>query len=101
MTILHRFKPLAIGSLLALTLAAPAVAQNWTPMRTQRAWHINMTARQGTLVGLSPVAAKIQFDDGRQRVFSVSHGQYERLRGDVGSTISFDVRHGVLHATTA
>jgi hypothetical protein len=87
---------LAVSALLAgPMLASPADA--YGASRPQSAWHTNMTDRAGVLVGLSPVAAKVAFDTGRQRIFSISHGSYERLRSYIGDYISFDVRHNVLH----
>jgi hypothetical protein len=68
--------------------------------RMQSSWHINMHDRDGMLVSISPVAAKIRFGDGSKRVFAISHGSYERMRSYVGDFISFDVRHDVLHMSS-
>jgi hypothetical protein len=64
-------------------------------------WHVNMSDVSGKLVDISPVAARVRLDNRTTRTFSISHGQYERLREDVGRRISFDVRHDVLYATSA
>lgn len=47
-----------------------------------------MTNQFATLVGVSPVAAQVRFDDGKTRTFSISHGEYDRLRGMDGEYIS-------------
>jgi hypothetical protein len=70
-------------------------------MKPQVYWHVNLTDASGRLVDLSPVAARVIFDDRTARTFSISHGQYERLRNDIGHPISFNVGHDVLYATDA
>ncbi len=100
---------------LAVSLAAPAAAQpaqccqapnwflavNYGSPQSEGYWHINMMGRNGVLIGLSPVAARVRLSDGTVRTFSISHGQFERLTNFVGREISFDVRHDVLQFDAA
>jgi hypothetical protein len=93
----------AAATALAL-LAAPALATTWSAgatkpmqqMHHENAWFVNMSDASGTLVGVSPVAAKVQLENGNTKTFEISYGQYEKLKGMVGQYISFNVAHDVL-----
>jgi hypothetical protein len=81
----------------ALTLVAiPAIAVE-SPTKGVPTWDVNMANGYGTLVGASPVAARIRFDDGTTRTFSISHPTYQQLEAERGAYISFSVQHNVLY----
>ena len=112
----HWVQTIVVGSAL-LALTAPAGAQaRWTgptdqnqnaPATTMSSgstggpeyWHVNMAGGFGKLLSISPVAARIQLQDGTTNTFSISHAQYEKLKSMVGLSIGFEVRHDVLYSS--
>jgi len=95
--ILRNLLPAAAAATALTLLTVPAFASN----AHQSSWHVNMTDAGGTLLGISPVAARVQLDDGTTRTFAISQCEYEKLKGMTGMYISFDVRHDVLQETNA
>jgi hypothetical protein len=83
-------------ALLALTTAtAFAATRNTTPSTRT----VNIPNGFGTLVGISPVAARVGFDNGTTQTFSISRHQYKELRDMVGTPLWFHVDDNVLYIT--
>ncbi|HTU81460.1 MAG TPA: hypothetical protein VMF61_04980 [Candidatus Acidoferrales bacterium] len=74
----------------ALALPLLAVSAKANP------WDVNIANGYATLVNVSPVAARVEFDNGTVRTFALSHADYDRLRDMRGLPLSFQVRHDVL-----
>ena len=82
-------------------LGAPALGTNspnpYRPPERAGDWWINMPYGSGFLIGFSSVAATIQFDDGIQQTFQLSHDTYEQLLTmEPGDYVAFDVTHNRL-----